>query len=62
MSHLTLDIVVTKATTLGFRCSLLGQGRYRLLKANTSFGYQGNLDGCHAYLQGWEEASRAFPK
>ena len=58
MAHITIDLVSTKAQKLGFRFTVLGQGKYRMLFPNTSFGYHGNLDGCMGYLQGWDESAK----
>jgi len=50
-----ITTVVAKADELGFRFTTLDGSRHRLVYPGTGLGYQGNLEGCRAYLQGWEE-------
>lgn len=52
-----LDIQIL-AKALSFRIQILPKSKYRLLYLNRGFGYQGDLSGCHAYLQGWEESRK----
>lgn len=46
------------ATRLGFKFILSSGSRHKLLMPNSGFGYQGTIDGCIAYLQGWEERGK----
>lgn len=50
-----LDLIATKADNLGFKFTVLGGSKNRLVFPGTGLGYQGSLEGCMAYLQGWEE-------
>ena len=54
MAQIDIEMVSTKAKKLGFTFQVLS-GTRRLIFPGTGFGYQGTLDGCMAYMQGWEE-------
>lgn len=55
MPKVLLSDVIRRATDLGFQISVTSVG-YRVTRSGTGLGYQGSLDGCVAYLQGWAEA------
>lgn len=60
MAKVDVDLVAQKAKALGFSHRVLGSGRHQLLFKSrsgslTGTGYQGNLDGCFAYLSGWAD-------
>lgn len=55
-----VDILAKKARSLNFSHRVLGSGRHQVLfksstGALTGKGYTGSIDGCLAYLQGWQE-------
>lgn len=52
----TITELSKRASGLGFKLSAHGNGLYRMVLTGTSYGYQGTLVGCNAYLQGWEES------
>jgi len=47
-----------RAKELGFKFIFTSGSRHKLLMPESGFGYQGTLDGCIAYLQGWEERGK----
>lgn len=55
MNSLSPAWITEKAKSLGFKFIFASSNRHKLLMPESGFGYQGSLDGCVAYLQGWEE-------
>lgn len=59
MSKPTTEIVAKRAVELGFTFTATGGGSvaaFKVTKSGTGYGYMGTLDGCFAYLQGWDES------